>query len=224
MFRNSDHFALIYLARKLLVLSILTCFLAYGEGIANASKRVALVIGNSAYENATPLRNPRNDAEDLAEKLNSLGFEVVSGFDLDSRGMRDKVREFAQQLRGAEVAMFFYAGHALQVNGRNYLAPVNTDIRNESDLDFETIPMDFVQRQMERETKTILLFLDACRDNPLARNLRVSSRSSGAVRGLAREVNSSEGTFIAFATQPNNISKNEIVLDIDFVKNTVHIF
>jgi len=120
--------------------------------------------------------------------------------------MRDKVREFGEKLRGADIAMFFYAGHALQVNGRNYLAPVNTDIRHEGDLDFETIPMDFVQRQMERETKTVLLFLDACRDNPLSRNLRKSSRSTGSVRGLARDDNASEGTFIAFATQPNNVA------------------
>lgn len=206
MLKYPEHLALIVPAGKLLLFSMVMFFLGYASGVAKASKRVALVIGNSAYENATALKNPRNDAEDLSAKLKSLGFEVVSGFDLDSRGMRDKVREFGQQLRGAEVAMFFYAGHALQVNGRNYLAPVNTDIRNESDLDFETIPMDFVQRQMERETKTILLFLDACRDNPLARSLRVSSRSTGATRGLARETNSSEGTFIAFATQPNNVA------------------
>lgn len=180
-------------------------FIASGA-VANAAKRVALVIGNSAYENAAPLKNPRNDAEDLTNKLNELGFEVVSGFDLDSRGMRDTVRKFGEKLRGADVAMFFYAGHALQVNGRNYLAPVNTDIRHEGDLDFETIPMDFVQRQMERETKTVLLFLDACRDNPLARSLRATSRSTGATRGLARETNSSEGTFIAFATQPDNVA------------------
>ena len=189
-----------------MALSTLMFFLVWGNAVAHASKRVALVIGNSAYEHAAPLKNPRNDAEDLAVKLASLGFEVVSGFDLNSRGMRDKVREFGEKLRDADVAMFFYAGHALQVNGRNYLAPVNTDVRHESDLDFETIPMDFVQRQMERETKTILLFLDACRDNPLARSLRTNSRSTGSVRGLARETNSSEGTFIAFATQPNNVA------------------
>ncbi len=188
---------------KLLVLALSFAFVA---SVAQASKRVALVIGNSAYENAAPLINPRNDAEDLSDKLRSLGFDVVGGFDLDSRGMRDKVREFGNKLRGADVAMFFYAGHALQVNGRNYLAPVNTDIRHEGDLDFETIPMDFVQRQMERETKTVLLFLDACRDNPLARKLRISSRSTGSVRGLARDDSSSEGTFIAFATQPNNVA------------------
>lgn len=195
-----------YVAQKCAVfLTLILSFVLIGN-VANASKRVALVIGNSAYINTAPLVNPRNDAEDLTKMLISLGFDVVSGFDLDSRGMRDKVRDFGDKLTDADVAMFFYAGHALQVNGRNYLAPVNTNIRHEGDLDFETIPMDFVQRQMERKTKTVLLFLDACRNNPLARNLRKSSRSTGATRGLARETNSSEGTFIAFATQPDNVA------------------
>ena len=194
------------ITNKVAALFVLALSFVLVANVANASKRVALVIGNSAYEHAAPLKNPRNDAEDLAAKLSTLGFDVVGGFDLDSRGMRDKVREFGEKLRDADIAMFFYAGHALQVNGRNFLAPVNTDIRHEGDLDFETIPMDFVQRQMERETKTVLLFLDACRDNPLARNLRKSSRSTGSVRGLARDDNSSEGTFIAFATQPNNVA------------------
>ena len=192
--------------KKMLSMIVFALSFVLSTNMADAAKRVALVIGNSAYEHAAPLKNPRNDAEDISAKLRSLGFEVVSGLDLDSRGMRDKVREFGDKLRDADVAMFYYAGHALQVNGRNFLAPVNTDIRHEGDLDFETIPMDFVQRQMERETKTVLLFLDACRDNPLARNLRKSSRSTGGTRGLARETNSSEGTFIAFSTQPNNVA------------------
>lgn len=204
MMKNVPIFS--YVAQKFAALLMIALSFSLISSVANASKRVALVIGNSAYEHAAPLKNPRNDAEDLSTKLKELGFEVVSGFDLDSRGMRDTVREFGTKLRGADVAMFFYAGHALQVNGRNYLAPVNTDIRHEGDLDFETIPMDFVQRQMERETKTVLLFLDACRDNPLSRNLRKSSRSTGGTRGLARETNSSEGTFIAFATQPDNVA------------------
>ncbi len=192
--------------KKFAALFMFVLTIALITNAAKASKRVALVIGNSAYVNATPLKNPRNDAEDLSVKLLELGFEVVSGFDLDSRGLRDKVRDFGEKLRDADVAMFFYAGHALQVNGRNYLAPVNTDIRHEGDLDFETIPMDFIQRQMERQTKTVLLFLDACRNNPLARNLTKSSRSTGATRGLARETTSAKGTFIAFATQPDNVA------------------
>lgn len=204
MMKNALKFS--YVAQKTATILVVALSFVMMTSIANASKRVALIIGNSAYEHAPALKNPRNDAEDLADKLKELDFEVVSGFDLDSRGMRDKVREFGVKLRGADVAMFFYAGHALQVNGRNYLAPVNTDIRHEGDLDFETIPMDFVQKQMERETKTVLLFLDACRDNPLSRSLRQSSRSTGGTRGLARGSDSSEGTFIAFATQPNNVA------------------
>jgi len=177
---------------------------------ANASqalaKRVALVIGNSVYENASTLANPANDATDMAAALRDLNFEVVVGTDLDNRGMRDTVREFGQALRGADVAMVFYAGHAMQVNGKNYLAPVDTRLEYESDLDFETIPLSFIQRQMEREAKTILLFLDACRNNPLTRSFKQASRSQGAGDGLAEEKLTSSGILIAFATNPDNVA------------------
>lgn len=181
-------------------------FFVIGASSALAAKRVALVIGNSAYENASKLANPANDAADMAAALKQLGFEVVVGTDLDNRGMRDTVREFGKALRGADVAMLFYAGHAMQVNGKNYLAPVDTRLEYESDLDFETIPLQFIQRQMEREAKTILLFLDACRDNPLTRSFQQASRSQGAGRGLAKEELSSSGILIAFATNPDNVA------------------
>jgi uncharacterized caspase-like protein len=173
---------------------------------ALAEKRVALVIGNSGYENAAELSNPANDASDIGAALNDLGFEVVVGIDLDNRGMRDKVREFGSALRGADVAMLFYAGHAMQVNGRNYLAPVDTRLEYESDLDFETIPLQFIQRQMEREAKTQLIFIDACRDNPLTRSFQAASRSNGAGKGLAEEKLSTSGILIAFATSPDRVA------------------
>ncbi|MCG6858608.1 MAG: caspase domain-containing protein [Salaquimonas sp.] len=172
---------------------------------ASTGKRVAMVIGNSAYEHAPQLANPSNDAADIANALRSLGFIVVEGQDLTNRGMRNKIREFASDLRGADVGMLFYAGHGLQVNGRNYLAPIDAKLDFESDLDFETIPLDFIQRQMEREVSTILLFLDACRDNPLTRSFKAASRSGGAGKGLA-EVKSAPGTLIAFSTDPNNVA------------------
>jgi hypothetical protein len=175
-------------------------------GTAAASNRVALVIGNSNYQHAGQLANPANDASDMAQALSELGFKVVTGVDLDNRGMRDKIREFAAELRGADVAMLFYAGHAVQVNGRNYLAPVDTKLEFESDVDFETIPLEFIQRQMEREVDTILLFLDACRDNPITRSLKVASRSGGAGKGLAEEKLAAAGTFIAFSTDPGNVA------------------
>ncbi|MCF6321049.1 MAG: caspase domain-containing protein [Rhizobiaceae bacterium] len=204
MMKNAQKFSSI--ARKFAALLIFALSFAFVSSAAIAAKRVALVLGNSDYDNAPTLANPRNDAEDMTEKLTSLGFEVVGGFDLNNDQMRDKIREFSIKLRDADVGLFFYAGHALQVNGRNYLAPVDTNIQYESDLDFETIPMDFIQRQMERETKTALLFLDACRNNPLLDNVKGKTRAFQSTRGLARDDNTSEGTFIAFATQPDNVA------------------
>lgn len=181
-------------------------FAAAHASAASSGKRVALVIGNSAYQNAGTLANPANDAADIANALSELNFTVVTGTDLNNRGMRDKIREFASELRGADVAMLFYAGHAIQVNGKNYLAPIDTKLEFESDVDFETIPVEFIQRQMEREVDTILLFLDACRDNPITRSLKAASRSGGAGKGLAEEKLSAAGTLIAFSTDPGNVA------------------
>lgn len=189
------------------VIAVLLVFAMVSVADAKTSpgKRVAMVIGNSGYVHAPKLANPANDATDIAIELKALGFTVVEGIDLTSRGMRDKIREFANELRGAEVGMLYYAGHGLQVNGRNYLAPIDAKLEFESDLDFETIPLEFVQRQMEREVQTVLLFLDACRDNPLTRSFRSASRSNGAGKGLA-EIKSAAGTLIAFSTDPNNVA------------------
>lgn len=171
-----------------------------------AEKRVALVIGNAEYANAAPLKNPVNDASDIADKLGSVGFEVIKAIDLDQTAMRRSVKQFADALAESDVALFYYAGHAVQVDGKNYLAPIDTDLQKLSDLDFETISLEFVQRQMEREARTSLIFLDACRNNPLTRQLLRRSRSVNAGQGLARLEPSGEGTFIAYATQPDNVA------------------
>lgn len=174
---------------------------------AQAERRVALVIGNAAYEHVPALANPNNDATDMAEKLQGLGFEVVSGIDLDLARLRATVREFIGKLDGADMALFFYAGHGLQVSGANYIAPVDAKLASHNDLDFEALPIDLVLSAMERSTKVNLIFLDACRDNPLADNLaRSMGTRSGAVgRGLAK-IGSGVGSLIAFATQPGNIA------------------
>lgn len=178
-------------------------------GAAGAELRIALVVGNSAYANANPLANPVNDARDLAAALQSLGFKVIVGTDLDKRAFDTKVRDFVRALPGADVALFFYAGHGLQLNGQNYLVPIDAKLEGERDLDFETTRLDFVLRQMEleREQKTNLVFLDACRDNPLARNLARSmgTRSVGLGQGLA-QVQTGVGTFITYSTQPGNVA------------------
>ena len=174
---------------------------------ASGQRRVALVIGNSAYVNTPRLENPKNDATDLAATLQQLGFEVIQGHDLDKARMDRTIRSFAETIAGAQMALFFYAGHGLQVNGQNYLVPVDAKLSTASALDFEMIRLDLIQRTMERESATNIIMLDACRDNPLARNLARSlgTRSSSIGRGLAA-VESGEGTLISFSTQPGNVA------------------
>jgi hypothetical protein len=176
---------------------------------AVAQKRAALVIGNSAYAHAGVLANPANDARAIAAALQAQGFEVLLGLDLDKRGFDGKVRDFSRVLSEADAGIFFYAGHALQVLGRNYLVPIDGALKGERDLDFETVGLDFILKQMEleREGKTNIVFLDACRDNPLARNLSRSmgTRSANVGRGLA-QVQAGVGTFIAYSTQPGNVA------------------
>jgi hypothetical protein len=170
-------------------------------------KRVALVIGNSQYKNTAPLGNPRNDAADMARALGSLGFEVIEGHDLEKASMDRTIRDFANALNGARVGLFFYAGHGLQVMGQNYLVPTDAQLTTSAALDFETVRLDLVHRTMEREAATNIIILDACRDNPLARNLAraLGTRSTQVGRGLAA-VESGEGTLISYSTQPGNVA------------------
>jgi uncharacterized caspase-like protein len=189
------------MVRALLVLA----FLLFAPFQATAAKRVALVIGNSAYQNTAVLRNPKNDAEDLSAALKRLGFEVLVEVDLDKRRMERTIRQFGENLTGADVALFFFAGHGIQVTGQNYLLPIDARLSSENDVDFESIPLNLIIKQMEREAKASLVLLDACRDNPLARNLArtMGTRSSSIGQGLA-EVKTGVGTLIGYSTQPGN--------------------
>jgi uncharacterized caspase-like protein len=195
---------------RLIVWALAACLavlLPAFETAAQGARRVALVIGNSAYQHTTPLNNPRHDAADLAATLTKLGFEVVSGTDLDKLAFDRTVRSFADKLSGASLGVLFYAGHGLQVDSVNYLVPVDARLGSSNALDFEMVRLDLLQRIMERETRANVIFLDACRDNPLARNLAraLGTRSTGIGRGLA-PVESGEGTLISFSTQPGNVA------------------
>ena len=191
------------MSRLVAAVIILLLFVSF----AAAKARVALVIGNSSYQHVPELPNPKNDAATVAAKLKSIGFEVIEGRDLTLVELRRSVRDFIDRLSGAELGLFYYAGHGLQVNGRNYLAPVDARLETYDDLDFEAFPIDLVLSAMERKTKTNLVFLDACRNNPLARNLARSmgTRSTDVGRGLAR-ISSGVGTLISFSTQPGNVA------------------
>ena len=177
--------------------------------VVAAEKRVALVIGNSAYAHSPKLTNPANDAADMAKILKQRGFEVILGLDIDKAGFDGKVRDFARALENADIALLYYAGHGLQVAGQNYLIPTDAKLGRQRDLHFEAINVNFILRQMEidRENKTNIIFLDACRANPLARNLARSmgTRSASVGRGLA-QVKTGVGTFISYSTQPGNVA------------------
>jgi len=173
---------------------------------AQAERRVALVIGNAAYANAASLRNPRNDANDFAESLKKMGFEVELGLDLDQQGFARTIENFARSLDGADVGLFFFAGHGLQMNEKNYLVSANARLESEFLLSSETIELDAIVRLMESKAPTNLVFLDACRNNPLAENLKRSlmslKRSVSLGRGLARVEPSGRDTLVAFAAAP----------------------
>jgi Caspase domain/Putative peptidoglycan binding domain len=192
----------------LVLLMLLSAMLAtWLPAAAQAEKRVALVIGNGAYQNTTEIKSTKSDAADMAAALTRLGFDVVDGGDLDKRAMERTMRAFTQKLSHADVALFYFAGHALQSGGQNFLMPVDARLRSEGDVDFEALPLALVLRQMEREAKTSIVLLDACRDNPLARSLARSlgTRSSLIGQGLA-EVRAGVGTLVGFSTQPGNIA------------------
>jgi caspase domain-containing protein len=174
---------------------------------ATTQKRVALVIGNSAYRYTRRLDNPRNDATDIGGALKRLGFQVIEGFDLDKAGLDGKIREFTAHLRGASVGVFFYAGHGLHVAGQNYLVPVDAQLAGAPALDTELVRLDLVHRTMEREAPTNILFFDACRDGPLPDSLArtAGTRSATIGRGLAT-VQGGAGTLISFSTQPGTIA------------------
>jgi len=195
--------------RHLVRLTMLLFALVVWPLAALAETRVALVVGNGAYKETTPLGNPLNDARDVSTALKATGFEVIEVLDAEKRQIDAALRHFTDRLGKADVALFYYAGHGLQVGAENYLVPIDAKLQRERDLEFEAVKLDFVLRQMEidREGKTTIVILDACRDNPLARNLARSmgTRSTAVGRGLAAAA-TGLGTFIAYSTQPGNVA------------------
>jgi hypothetical protein len=189
--------------RKLLAtLCILGALFAAGS--AHAERRVAFVLGNGTYKFVDPLPNPPIDAKAMAGLFRNAGFDVVEGTDLGRDAMTARLREFALKTQGADIAVFYYAGHGIAVNGRNYLIPVDADLKSEMDVKFgAAIDIDVTLEQTMNDAKVKLVLLDACRDNPFAAKIRSATRTRAVVvsTGLA-EMKSGEGTLIAFATGP----------------------
>ena len=166
---------------------------------AVAEKRIALVIGNGAYKDA-PLRNPVNDARAIARTLQGLGFQVIQKENASLKEMQEAIRVFGDRLRGGGVGLFYYAGHGMQVRGRNYLIPVNTDIQREDEVTYNGVDANLVLEKMDTAKNRVnLVILDACRNNPFARSFR------SATRGLV-PMEAPVGTLVAFATAPGSVA------------------
>jgi hypothetical protein len=179
------------------ICSLLAClFFAITLSSAQPADKVALVLGNSAYA-VKPLVNPRNDAQDISRALTELGFSVELLIDGNQKATKRAIQHLGERAKGARAALFYYAGHAVQVQGTNWLIPVDAEIAKASDIELEAVPLDSVMAQLnDAGAKTNLIFLDACRDNPFP------SASRSAARGLSIVANVPSGSLIAFATAP----------------------
>jgi Uncharacterized protein containing caspase domain len=188
--------------------ALVLAFLSFPRPSAAAStpgqQRVALVIGNSAYENA-PLRNPVNDARAMAQTLRDLGFEVIHLENASQNVMQDAIATLGRKLaRGQGVGLFYFAGHGVQSDGRNYLIPVSVGIRTEADLPRLAVDAAAVLESMEAANNSLnIVILDACRNNPFAKKFR-----SGAARGGLAAMQAPKGSLIAFATSPGAVASD----------------
>lgn len=185
-----------------------TLMLTASGGSAQPQRRIALVIGNGAYEYLPRLANPVSDARLIATTLQSVGFELVGGgaqIDLDRAGFERAIRQFGAKLAGGSVGLFYYAGHGVQLQGVNYLVPVAANPETAADADFQLVNANTVLKQMESSDPRLnIVILDACRNNPFGgRGLR------DAGGGLA-QMQAPRGTLISYATQPGNVAMDGI--------------
>jgi uncharacterized protein len=203
--RANDREAAVKLHRSLIALFVVAGWFGSSLPQAHAGTRLALVLGNAKYEAVPALDNPSNDAADLAQALRRVGFEVIEQRDANREAMAKAVRDFSERLRGADVALFFYAGHGLQMNGENYLLPVDARIESAADVRFNTINLSDIQQEMEGSGRANIIILDACRNNPFAEKLARGGRGV-TTRGLGRIDATGEGSLIVYSTQPNNVA------------------
>lgn len=173
---------------------------------AQSAERVALVIGNGNYAHTAALANPPNDARAVAKALTDIGFDVETGLDLKHAEMQNILRAFLTRAAKARVALFYYAGHGIQANGRNYLIPVDARLSSASDLNFGTVEMDKILASLDDPRRANIIILDACRDNPLARSFAVATRSASVGKGLAAYTALGTGSLIVYATAPGQVA------------------
>ena len=170
-----------------------------------ASRKLALVLGNSAYQRQ-PLRNPNNDARAMAKTLRQIGFEVIDGYDLDYAGMRRVISDFAIKASTTQLALVFYAGHGLGIAGHNYLVPIDAKMESTVAASFELFDLDQIIASVDDPARTTIIILDACRNNPFATQATARAATRGG--GLVGYDSVSAGMLIAFATRPGQVAKD----------------
>jgi uncharacterized caspase-like protein len=191
-----------------LVLGVLAYF-AFCCSPALAEKRVALVIGNSAYKNTLRLTNPVNDAALIGDMFKKAGFDAVDvKTDLNASEMRRALREFAGRVRDADMAVIYYAGHGIELDGTNYLIPTDAALETDADVYDEALPIDRVLVSIEPAKQLRLVILDACRDNPFAKTMKRTVASRAIGRGLAKVEPTSPNTMIAFAAKAGSTASD----------------
>jgi hypothetical protein len=169
--------------------------------VPSIGRRVALVVGNANYK-VRPLKNPRNDADDISRSLRSSGFEVIDLRDASLQQMRNGVRQFGDRLINNDVGLVYFSGHGVEVKGRNYFIPVNADIMREDEIADQGLDVSLILEKMNTAGKGVnILIVDACRDDPFGRSFRSSSR------GLA-QMDAPRGTIIAYATSPGKVASD----------------
>ncbi|WP_428131367.1 caspase family protein [Bradyrhizobium sp.] len=187
-------------AIAILVLAVWSLWLS-GEPAA-AEKRVALVIGNSSYQHAIKLGNPVNDSDSVAATLKAAGFDTVeTRHDLGIAGMRKALRDFTDKTVNADIAVVFYAGHGIELDGTNYLIPVDAALKRDIDVYDEAISLDRILATIEPARQLRLVILDACRNNPFADTMKRTVGTRAIGRGLAKVEPNSPNTMIAFAAR-----------------------
>ena len=196
--------------RRLAVLVAAVLAACCSSGAAFAGKRVALVIGNSNYQNVAALTNPSNDAASVTEMFKQASFDVVeSRRDLKYMDMRRALRDFTDKARGADIAVVYFAGHGLEVDGTNYVVPVDAALQRDVDVDDEAVSLNRILMATEPATKLRLIILDACRDNPFAKKMqRTLAASRGLGRGLIGVEADRPNTFIAFAAKEGSTASD----------------
>ena len=183
--------------------------LAASQTPAFAEKRVALVIGNSAYQNVAPLTNPSNDAAAIAATLTKAGFDIVDAkSNLSGIEMRRVLRDFGSKVRDADVAVVYYAGHGIELDGTNYLIPVDAKLEMDTDVLDETFPLDRFIVAVDPAKQLRLVILDACRDNPFAKTMKRTIGARAITRGLAKVEPTNPNTLIAFAAKAGSTASD----------------